>query len=476
VLLRTSGRAAAADSKSVAVVPFDVPAGTRALTLRFDFAPRTSEDPAVNGPLLEAAFELHTRRRRASAPPEEVARWREALAVDARAKLLHNLMNVVLIDPSRRWRGRWDRNPAGTGSLILSRDHASRGFLAGAIEPGRWTAAVECHGVFGEPVSWQLEVEARGEPTAEEIAQLATPQGEPRPRRTGPGWYFGEMHSHSVHSDGKHEIADLCARVAQTGADFLCLTDHNTMSGHVAPPEVAVTLVPGCELTTFHGHHPLYGIPEAPPWHEDGRVLPLSEIAPRVRAHGGLVGVAHPFVPGDPICTGCRMPDHLDPADFDLMEVWYRRWSGAGSDNVAAYELWNRFWRQGRRILGVSARDWHGPEQDGPFPGDLPLTGVYAEDNTAAAIVEGLRQGRVIMSGGPIVDVERDGRGLRAHLSRLDGGGELRFLRDGDVVHVRAVQRDGDVVLPGPIAKGAWRAEVWQGASPRVLGNHLLVV
>ena len=81
--------------------------------------------------------------------------------------------------------------------------------------------------------------------------------------------------------------------------------------------------MPGCELTTFHGHHPVYGFADIVPWHIDGRIRPLEEMQADVRGRGGLVSVAHPFKVGDPYCTGCRMRDDLPPASFDMIEVWF---------------------------------------------------------------------------------------------------------------------------------------------------------
>jgi hypothetical protein len=223
-------------------------------------------------------------------------------------------------------------------------------------------------------------------------------------------------------------------------------------------------------------------------------VLGIREIAPRVRGLGGIVGVAHPFVPGDPLCTGCRQPDDIDPRTFDLMEVWYRAWDSPGSDNEAAYALWNRFWTEGARVTAVAARDWHGPEQEGPFPGRLPLTGVWAEDDTASAIVAGLRSGRVIMSGGPILDLFARGadgevaqiggtiaRGpspatLVTEVQRLDGPAELRVFRSGERILTTELAADGVVELAGLAEEpGFYRAELWQSQLPRAITNHVLV-
>jgi hypothetical protein len=475
-LLKQQGRAPAQSSKTVSAHRFEVPPGTEALVLTFDYGPRESSDRTGNLRLIEAAFDRHVARRRAELGPDGVARHREALKIDERAGSLQNLMNVVLVDPAGRWRGRWDRLPAAhSGELLLAERCASRGFVAGRIEPGTWTAAVEHHGIFGGAVDYVLSVRARPAPGEAEIAALAETGYREKPyARSGPGWFFGELHSHSSHSDGKHEMAEIADRAARCGLDFLALTDHNTMSAHPVPAGAPVIIVPGFELTTFHGHHPCYGIAEMIPWHQDGRVMPLGEIAPRVRAAGGIVGVAHPFVPGDPLCTGCRMVDGLPPESFDLVEVWYRRWGTPGSDNRAGYDFWNRLWAGGHRKTAVAARDWHGPEQEGPFPGDLPLTGVFAEQATPEAIVEGLRRGRVILSRGPIVDVEAGDRILSIAVERLDRAAELRLFRSGALFMRHRLDADMsiDVELPGA---GYYRAELWDGEEPLVISNHVEV-
>lgn len=493
-LLCASGRAERRDSKTVRVIHFDVPEGTSALSLSFDYGPRTSENESDNAPAVLAAFEKHVRRMREAKGEAVVEKVRNALNVEGRSKLLHNLMNVVLVDPSGRWRGRWDRNPSSdSGALFVSKSHASRGFIPGEIPAGRWSVAIECHGVFGEPVSYEVEVGSRPEPGADEIARLARPEAtRAAPPRRGAGLYFGEMHSHTVHSDGKWELTELASRVRASGADFLCLTDHNTTSGLLDPGELPVTLLPGCELTTFFGHHPIYGLEAIVPWHEEGRVLSLGENAPRIRAMGGIVGVAHPFVPGDPLCTGCRMIEELEPGSFDLLEVWYRRWDSPGSDNEAAYAFWNELWARGHRVTAVAARDLHGPDQDGPFPGPLPFTGIFAEDNTRQALLEGLRRGAVILSGGPVLDLALESGGVsagigaalrapgpvrtRVRFERSEGPCDLVLFRSGEPVRTLAIDGDGELVLDDLADRpGYFRAELRQAGAPRAITNHVVL-
>lgn len=496
-LFTAEGYATAVDSKSVLLQPFEVPPGVEVLALRFDYHPRRTQDRERNAQLVDAALTRHNERRKVELDAAGLESQRQSIGAENLYRSLNNLMNVVLIDPAGVWRGRWDRNPSSdSGDLVLTRSERSRGFLPGEIQPGRWTAAIECHGVFGEPVTWQLEVAARASLTEGERRSLAPAPAfqADRPRRKeGRGWYFGELHSHTVHSDGKHELPELAQRVHATGADFLCLTDHNTTSGLLETGALPLTLIAGCELTTFHGHHPIYGLTDIVPWHENGRVIPLEELAPSVRRRGGVVSVAHPFKIGDPICTGCRMRDDLPPEAFDMMEVWYRAWDAAETDNLTAYALWNSYWAKGHRVTAVAARDWHGPGQESPFPGAAPFTGVLAEENTSEAILAAMSKGRVIMSGGPIVDfrlVADDGTeavlgdtlpgahradGL-LHIEGLEPGAELRVFRNGERIQTLPDVVNGTLKLPSLAKAAGWyRVEAWIGDKPRVITNHIVV-
>src|SRR6185436_2680636 len=100
------------------------------------------------------------------------------------------------------------------GELVLSAGASSPGFLPGEITAGRWQVAIECHGIFGEPVSYELSVLPAPMPAAvaRPVAAAAAVA-----RRSGPGWYFGELHSHTIHSDGRHELPELAKRAAALG-------------------------------------------------------------------------------------------------------------------------------------------------------------------------------------------------------------------------------------------------------------------
>ena len=68
-----------------------------------------------------------------------------------------------------------------------------------------------------------------------------TPAGATAPVRVtgrGRGWYRGDCHLHTVHSDGPRTLAELAALARATGLDFINSTEHNTSSAHgrLGPP------------------------------------------------------------------------------------------------------------------------------------------------------------------------------------------------------------------------------------------------
>lgn len=449
-MIEVRGTFKEADTKTVRIHAFEVPPGTESLVLSFDYGPRKHEGPASRR-AVEAAVDRHAKS------PEVAAGLKKKLA----SRAVANLLNVVLIDAEGNWRGRWDRNPAASGKLILSERGASDGFLPGPLPPGKWSAAVEVHSILGDPVEYQLAVQ----PGA---AKLRHRWGEAADR-----WVVGELHSHTQHSDGAHTVRELLLRAYALGIDFLALTDHNATSGLAEAKDAPITVLPGCELTTFFGHHPIYGLDRPLPWHAGGEVADFADLFRRARAEGGLVSVAHPFKIGDPICTGCRMDPPVDPAAIDLFEVWYRRWDDPEHDDDAALELWDRFWRDGHRVTGVAARDWHGPAQETPFPGEEPFTAVRADDD-AGAVIEGLRAGRVVMTGGPLIELEVSAGRLEIRTFATEPESELRIVRSGEVVE--RLPLDRDVSLTREIfAKSYYRAELWQGDRPRALTSNLAV-
>ncbi|HMN27508.1 MAG TPA: CehA/McbA family metallohydrolase, partial [Caldilineaceae bacterium] len=156
----------------------------------------------------------------------------------------------------------------------IAGDAATPGYEPGPLPAGEWVAQIDTHMIMpGEPVHYSLEITLREGPLA------ATPQPTPKARPStnqGAGWYRGDLHSHTVHSDASQTIDELLQAARDYGLDFIFLTDHNTVSGLAeveAKGDASLLTAGGVELTTFWGHALVLGGREWVDW----RIRPGSD-------------------------------------------------------------------------------------------------------------------------------------------------------------------------------------------------------
>ena len=314
------------------------------------------------------------------------------------------------------------------------------------------------------------------------------------PRR--PGWARGEMHSHSTHSDGRYTPDELLERAWRMGLDFVALTDHNTCSGVRRPGGArrgAALLLPGEELTTFHGHFCLYGVESTVDWHPAGQEQAVSATIAEAGRAGVLTSLAHPYAIGSPVCVGCRWDPGLAPSElFDAVEIWSGSWRRRSVECRRAIALWDRLWEGGRQVLGLAGRDWHGPEQEDRAGLRYPRTMVACPELSVEGILEGLRRHRVYLSSGPTVELWLDapeGRAGIGDLLRLPspGSAELQIRPGGPIPSgsKARVLSGGEVILRADADErigieveqpGRYRYEVWAPNGELLLiTNHVVL-
>ncbi|WP_010496377.1 CehA/McbA family metallohydrolase [Paenibacillus elgii] len=223
-------------------------------------------------------------------------------------------------------------------------------------------------------------------------------------------WLPFELHTHTPHSDGIHTLHDMCRRAAELGLRGIALTDHNTTSGLAdaarVTDETGICIVPGMEWTTFYGHMLTLGVPYCE-WRDLGPKDILKGID-RVHRQGGVVGIAHPFSMGSPICTGCHWEyDIQDWHQIDYMEVWHETLPPLRNHNAPAFEQWTNLLNQGVRIAATAGRDWHHSSENSDPPAFTYL-GIAGDDRAVMteAVVEAIRSGRICVSMGPLVTLE----------------------------------------------------------------------
>ena len=315
-------------------------------------------------------------------------------ATPARAKgaFFDNLISLSLFGPNGS-RGQRHNNPEWDFTIEASR--ATPGYLAGPVEPGVWTVVMDTFRVLG-PIDWRLEIDC-DTTLAEDLAPFLARPTAPR----GPGWYRGDLHAHTLHSDGSWEIAELVAWARGRRLDFMTLSDHNTPSGHAEVMSLGgddLLTMGGIELTTHHGHALSLGRRDWQEWRigpVTGKTMP--EIAEEVMAKGALFIIAHPMSEGDPACTGCRW-DYADmrPGPARIVEIWN---GGVWSDyNEAGLALYRDWLGQGHRLVATAGTDIHGPEGG---VGLIGFNNVWAEALTESAVLAAVKAGRNYLSSGP---------------------------------------------------------------------------
>ena len=205
-------------------------------------------------------------------------------------------------------------------------------------------------------------------------------------------WFRGDLHCHTVHSDGTDGVATVLAAAARIGLDFLAVTDHNTDSHlpHLAAAGADVLAIPGEEITTYAGHANAVGISA---WVDFRGVTPaeMSRSVDAAHAQGALVSVNHPRAEAGSWELG-------DEPSFDAVEVWNGPWKASDDDALA---WWRELLADGRTPTAVGGSDMHSFDPaDQPI--GTPVTWVLAATLESGAIVEGIRAGRVFMSRDPI--------------------------------------------------------------------------
>jgi hypothetical protein len=144
-------------------------------------------------------------------------------------------------------------------SFEIGETEATPGYLAGRINPGRWTV-IQMPTTAGRTTDWTLKITLTEGPRAKKLPapSYAAPQLNDKP-----GWYRIAPHVHTVHSDGRLTPAEVIALGKASGLDGIVSTDHNTTSallhwGEVQDLEFLV--INGVEVTYGQGHWNIFGL------------------------------------------------------------------------------------------------------------------------------------------------------------------------------------------------------------------------
>ncbi|HET6748216.1 MAG TPA: CehA/McbA family metallohydrolase [Actinomycetes bacterium] len=312
--------------------------------------------------------------------PFEVPPRAEGVAVTLRYDRAAATLDLGVFDPVR-FRG-W--SGGARAGFVIAPSAATPGYLPGELPAGEWRVIL---GLYRVPAGGvEVTVEVRTGPAAPPPRPPPPPPPERPPRRVLPAapgrrWLAGDLHAHTVHSDGTLTVDELACLARGGGLDFLAVTDHNTVSHHAelaaAAARAGVLLLPGQELTSGTGHANCLG--------DTGWVDfrgGADEWLAAAEAGGGLLSINHPVLPGD---LGWRRP--LRRA-APLVEAWHWTWDGRDPAPLA--------WWRARGGVPVGGSDFHRPGE-GILPG-RPTTWAEAEDGD---VLGALAAGRVALAADP---------------------------------------------------------------------------
>jgi hypothetical protein len=279
-----------------------------------------------------------------------------------------------------------------------------------------------------------------------------------------PGWYQGDFHCHTHHSDGVLSPPELLALARSEGLDFFAITDHNTLDAypHFGPP-AGICVIPGLEVTFDRGHYNVFGLTQDAAWLEpvvQGPAqlnyaksgLDANALLAAAGEAGLLNSINHPL-----LAPWAWLLADAGLTHVHCLEIWNDpSWPDNRMANPLALEMWSRWLNAGLRMTAIGGSDFHRsinkpgvtkpPDRLG-----LPRTYVYAERLSGAAILEGVRRRQVYVSMGAQVAFQARAGGrlypigadlgeepgpveLEGQVAPVGRAGVARILQDGVIV------------------------------------------
>ena len=339
--------------------------------------------------------------------------------------------------------------------FFVATDDATPGYVPGPIPPGAWTILLGLYRVPSGGAEVALSVRLDDAPRP-----LWSPEPVATPRDPTPGWYRGDLHCHTHHSDAKGAPEVLHQAARRAGLRFLAVTDHNTITQrrYFAPRSSKdLVFIRGEEITTAAGHANVFGTES---WIDFRMTAPADahRLAAMVHSAGGLLSINHDKPP---------IPWRHELPMLDCMEAWQSHWFTGNWISLARYD--ERL-HAGWRISLIGGSDWHQPTALAP-PGPLglgrPTTALWLPELSEAAVLWALRAGRGYVTegpDGPHLSFTADGVAMGgAHVGRAEwtveaevhgaAGDRLVWVDAGGVVAEQEIPEEGwtaRLTLPPP--------------------------
>ena len=396
------------------LLPFEMPSNTAQLNLSYAYQTHTSKLIGVTG--------------------GEFSRTRRA-----------NIVDIGLIAPDGTQVG---ASGSSRSEVMISEISATPGYQPHPLTPGTWQIILGAYVIAQEGVDVSITLEF-------------TPKV--------PRWLCGDLHVHTLASDGSLPIEHLAEHAHIHGLDFIAITDHNQSVKRASFPHVkGLTLIPGQEWTHYKGHSNFLGLEQ--PYEGSFIANSLEEVQAifsQAHKNGALISINHPYEAN----FGFRYD--LDKVDYDLIEVWN---GPMRPTNLEAIARWDGMLKAGRKQIATCGSDYH---EDTFFQRlASPCIYVLADSASESDILKAVKAGRSYFAFSPtklqlLLDV--DGQtygsslawreGMQASLKglALEKGDVIRLVTREGSQDIFTAPEKGDFETSLPVTSpGYWRLEIWR--------------
>ncbi len=238
-------------------------------------------------------------------------------------------------------------------------------------------------------------------------------------------WLRGNLHAHTLLSDGCLSPQETVDAYAARGYDFLVLSDHDMLTDVKGLDSRGMTLIPGNEITEYGPHLLHVGAKTCIPPDRD-----RQKVIDAIRAENGVAILNHPA--WERHFNHCPIERLESLQRYDGIEIYngvVRRADG----NPLTTDRWDRMLSGGRHCWGYANDDCHERSDFG-----VAWNVAQSMDRDPESIVAALREGRCYASTGvTITSIGVHGR------------------------HIAVETRNADSIAA--ITNWGWRAQTFEG-------------
>ncbi len=264
------------------------------------------------------------------------------------------------------------------------------------------------------------------------------------------GWYSGDAHHHSLHSDGRQTPSRVAHAMKGVGLSWGILSDHNSVAGNkewIANTTENFIAIPGCEITTEpsrnselngYGHLNQSFINEMNTTYPDNPNIwaraifsnhkDVQTVIDGTHEQKGFISINHPYQSWD---WSGRYKSWGEVKYFDAIEVWNgdpphslstNTWAKEPFNiNTWALHSWFSYLDEGNKISGIAGSDCHDIYGAGSYPkGEFywttttgnPRTYIYCKKLSEKNIQDALEDGKIFLTSGfgPLLLISSEGK------------------------------------------------------------------